>query len=142
MIRIALSSINTAVSAGNKLYTGKQNKLFLGNLDSKRDWGYAPEYVQAMWLMLQADEPDDFVIATGTSTTQVKALAGEIEHQMEQKDIALRHREGYDSGGWVLLDYNSVIVHIFQPSTREFYALERLWTVGEPAQAPDAVDPS
>lgn len=77
---------------------------------------------------------DYFVIATGTSTTQVKALAGEIEHQMEQKDIALRHREGYDSGGWVLLDYNSVIVHIFQPSTREFYALERLWADAEPVE--------
>jgi GDPmannose 4,6-dehydratase len=44
---------------------GLQKKLFLGNLDAKRDWGYAPEYVEAMWLMLQQDNPDDFVIATG-----------------------------------------------------------------------------
>jgi GDPmannose 4,6-dehydratase len=44
---------------------GKQNHLYLGNLDSKRDWGYAPEYVEAMWLMLQQDKPDDFVIGTG-----------------------------------------------------------------------------
>jgi GDPmannose 4,6-dehydratase len=44
---------------------GLQKKLFLGNLDAKRDWGYAPEYVEAMWLMLQQDKPDDFVIATG-----------------------------------------------------------------------------
>lgn len=43
----------------------KQNHLYLGNLDSKRDWGYAPEYVEAMWLMLQQDQPDDFVIGTG-----------------------------------------------------------------------------
>jgi GDPmannose 4,6-dehydratase len=43
----------------------KQDKLFLGNLDSKRDWGYAKDYVEAMWLMLQQDKPDDFVIATG-----------------------------------------------------------------------------
>jgi GDPmannose 4,6-dehydratase len=42
-----------------------QDKLYLGNLDSKRDWGYAPEYVEAMWLMLQQDEPDDYVVATG-----------------------------------------------------------------------------
>src|SRR3984885_14430155 len=42
-----------------------QDKLFLGNLDAKRDWGYAPEYVQAMWLMLQQERPDDYVIATG-----------------------------------------------------------------------------
>jgi GDPmannose 4,6-dehydratase len=44
---------------------GLQKKLYLGNLDAKRDWGYAPEYVEAMWLMLQHDKPDDFVIATG-----------------------------------------------------------------------------
>jgi GDPmannose 4,6-dehydratase len=45
---------------------GKQNELFLGNLDARRDWGYAPEYVVAMWKMLQIDEPIDFVIGTGT----------------------------------------------------------------------------
>jgi len=44
---------------------GLQDKLFLGNLDSKRDWGYAGDYVEAMWLMLQADKPDDYVVATG-----------------------------------------------------------------------------
>jgi GDPmannose 4,6-dehydratase len=43
---------------------GTQTKLFLGNLDSKRDWGYAKDYVKAMWLMLQQDEPDDYVVAT------------------------------------------------------------------------------
>ena len=44
---------------------GLQDKLYLGNLDAKRDWGFAGDYVEAMWLMLQADEPDDFVVATG-----------------------------------------------------------------------------
>ena len=48
---------------------GLQDKLFLGNLDSKRDWGYAKEYVEAMWLMLQQDKPDDYVIATGETHT-------------------------------------------------------------------------
>ena len=48
-----------------RIAAGLQEKLYLGNLDAKRDWGYAPDYVEAMWLMLQADEPDDFVIATG-----------------------------------------------------------------------------
>ncbi len=46
------------------IVSGLQDKLYLGNLDSKRDWGYAKEYVEAMWLMLQQDEPDDYVIAT------------------------------------------------------------------------------
>lgn len=48
---------------------GTQDKLYLGNLDAKRDWGYAPEYVEAMWLILQQPEPEDYVIATGESHT-------------------------------------------------------------------------
>ena len=48
-----------------KIKLGLSNELRLGNLDSRRDWGYAPDYVRAMWLMLQQEEPDDFVIATG-----------------------------------------------------------------------------
>lgn len=48
-----------------RIVAGHQKKLFMGNLDSKRDWGYAKDYVQAMWLMLQQDEPDDYVVATG-----------------------------------------------------------------------------
>jgi GDPmannose 4,6-dehydratase len=47
------------------IVAGSQNKLYLGNLDAQRDWGYAPEYVEAMWLMLQQDAPEDYVIATG-----------------------------------------------------------------------------
>jgi len=52
-----------------KIAMGLQQKLFLGNLDAKRDWGHAKDYVEAMWLMLQQDEPEDFVIATGVTTT-------------------------------------------------------------------------
>lgn len=52
--------------AAARIKAGLQDKLFMGNLDAVRDWGYAPEYVEGMWRMLQADEPDDFVLATGT----------------------------------------------------------------------------
>ena len=52
-----------------RIHRGVQEKLYLGNLDARRDWGYAPEYVEAMWLMLQQDKPDDFVIATGQSNS-------------------------------------------------------------------------
>jgi GDPmannose 4,6-dehydratase len=48
-----------------RILAGEQSKLYMGNLDSKRDWGYAKDYVRAMWLMLQQDQPDDYVIATG-----------------------------------------------------------------------------
>ena len=52
-----------------RIKAGLQDKLYLGNLDAKRDWGYAPEFVEAMWMMLQQDEPDDFVIGTGEAHT-------------------------------------------------------------------------
>src|SRR3989338_4292733 len=52
-----------------RIKAGIQDDLYLGNLDAKRDWGYAKEYVEAMWLMLQQDKPDDFVIATGETHT-------------------------------------------------------------------------
>lgn len=59
-----------------RIKAGVQNELFLGNLDAKRDWGYAKEYVEAMWLMLQQDKPDDYVIATG-ETHSVKEFVEE-----------------------------------------------------------------
>ena len=55
--------------AAARIKAGLENSLYLGNLDAKRDWGYAKEYVEAMWLMLQQDKPDDFVIATGETHT-------------------------------------------------------------------------
>ena len=58
--------ISRAVAA---IKLGQQEKLYLGNLDAKRDWGYAPEYVEAMWMMLQQDQPDDYVVATGETHT-------------------------------------------------------------------------
>jgi GDPmannose 4,6-dehydratase len=64
----------TRAAAAIKL--GLRDKLFLGNLDAQRDWGYAPEFTEAMWLMLQQDEPDDYVIATG-ETYSVRELLDE-----------------------------------------------------------------
>ena len=58
--------ITRAVAA---IRAGRQSSLYLGNLDAVRDWGYAPEYVEGMWRMLQADEPDDYVLATGSGVT-------------------------------------------------------------------------
>ncbi|MCA9346915.1 GDP-mannose 4,6-dehydratase, partial [Candidatus Saccharibacteria bacterium] len=59
---------------------GLQDKLYLGNLDSKRDWGYAKEYVEAMWLMLQQDKPDDYVIATNETHTIKEFLEEAFSH--------------------------------------------------------------
>ena len=75
---------------------------------------------------------DYFVIASGTSTTQVAALADEVDYQLSQRGIKPYNTEGFDSKNWVLLDYSSVIVHVFVPNTRTYYDLEHLWADGEP----------
>ena len=69
--------ITRAVAA---ISAGRQDYVYLGNLDASRDWGYAPEYVEGMWRMLQADEPDDYVLATGVGITVRDFLRIAFEH--------------------------------------------------------------
>jgi GDPmannose 4,6-dehydratase len=75
-----------------RIAAGLQDKLYLGNLEAKRDWGYAPDYVEAMWMMLQADQPDDLVIATGETHTVREAV-----------EIAFA-RKGLDPDDYVEID--------------------------------------
>jgi GDPmannose 4,6-dehydratase len=63
-----------------RIKAGMQDELFMGNLDAVRDWGYAPEYVEAMWMMLQHDTPDDYVVSTGTDYTVRDFLQLSFEH--------------------------------------------------------------
>ncbi|MCH5207124.1 MAG: ribosome silencing factor [Oscillospiraceae bacterium] len=72
-----------------------------------------------------------FVIASASSTTQVKALADEVEYRLEQAGVTPKSIEGAGSRSWIVMDYVDVIVHIFQEEQREFYQLERLWADGE-----------
>ena len=70
---------------------------------------------------------DFFVICSGRSDRQVQALAGAIVNELRDDGIRPRGTEGRQSARWVLLDFGSVIVHVFAPEEREFYGLERLW---------------
>ncbi len=70
---------------------------------------------------------DYFVICTGNSSTQVKSLGGEVEYKLELRGVSPAHYEGRDNNGWVVLDYSSVIVHIFNRENRDFYKLEKLY---------------
>ena len=74
---------------------------------------------------------DYMVIATGNSSTHVKALADEVEYRLDEAGISVSHIEGYRSNSWILLDYVDVIVHVFSEEAREFYDLDRLWQDGE-----------
>ena len=84
---------------------------------------------------------DYFVIASGTSTTQVGSLADEVEYELSQSGIEPHTTEGFDSKNWVLLDYSSVIVHVFVPNTRTYYDLEHLWADGEPIDISEYLTP-
>jgi len=68
-----------------------------------------------------------FIICTATSTTQIKTLTDELEKALEEHGENALRKEGYRSGGWVLVDFGCVVVHLFLSEVREFYALERLW---------------
>jgi len=74
---------------------------------------------------------DYFVICSGSSSIQVKAIADEIEEKLMDEGFYFSHREGYNSARWILLDYGAVIVHVFHEEDRDFYNLERLWADAE-----------
>lgn len=83
---------------------------------------------------------DYFVIASASSTTQLKSLAGEVEFELGQADIKPLHIEGYDSASWILLDFGSVVVHLFLKDSRMFYSLERLWSDAQEIDISDLIE--
>lgn len=77
------------------------------------------------------DMTDCFVIASGTSDTHVRALGEHVLESMKKEGYRAHHVEGVQQGRWVLLDYVDFVVHIFHPTLRSFYQLERLWSDAE-----------
>lgn len=74
---------------------------------------------------------DYFVIATGTNSTQVKAIADEVEFKINELGRKPSRVEGYHNANWIILDYSDVVTHVFYSDTRDYYQLERLWSDGE-----------
>jgi ribosome-associated protein len=74
-----------------------------------------------------SDVADYFVICTGSVDVHIKAIADNIVDKLRDKGVKVWHKEGYQALNWVLLDYITVVVHIFQPEIRTRYALEKLW---------------
>ncbi len=75
---------------------------------------------------------DYFVICSGDSQRQINAVVREIGKVLGNEGVDVGHREGTAESGWVLLDYGSVIVHVFDPNTRHYYNLEQLWSKSKP----------
>jgi GDPmannose 4,6-dehydratase len=123
--------------AAAKIGMGLQNKIYLGNMDAKRDWGHAKDYVEAQWLMLQQEKPEDFVIATGVTTTVrdfVRMAFREIGIELEFKG------EGIDEIGVVMSsenpDYNVEIgKEIVGVNPRYFRPTEVELLIGDPTKA-------
>lgn len=107
---------------------GRQDKLFLGNLDAKRDWGHAREYVRGMWMMMQQDEPDDYVLATG-ETTSVREF---VRWAFEDAGIPVEFGgEGVDEKGYCQRT-GKVLIEI---DPRYFRPTEVDLLIGDPSKA-------
>ena len=107
---------------------GRQDRLYLGNLDAKRDWGHAREYVRGMWLMLQQDEPDDYVLATG-ETTEVRQF---VRWAFEDAGLPIEFRgSGVDEKGYCQAT-GKVLVEV---DPRYFRPTEVDLLIGDPGKA-------
>ena len=113
MVRKHMTSLELAKQAAKFLYNKKEAEIKIVKIE---DISSLTDY---------------FVFATGTSNTHVNALTDELEVGLKAMDVMPDHLEGYRANSWVLMDYNSVIVHIFTPESRDFYDLDRLWQDGE-----------
>ncbi len=91
-------------------------------LDSKR-----AEDIQVLEIKDLTIIADYFIIANGTSSTQTKSLADEVEYKLKEQGIVPERTEGYQGANWIILDYADIVVHVFYKETRNFYNLERLW---------------
>ena len=95
-------------------------------LDSKK-----AEDIQVIGITNLTIIADYFVIATGTSTTQVKSLADEVDFQLGELGVEARGIEGVRAASWIVMDYGDIVVHVFYRDTRAEYQLERLWADGD-----------
>jgi len=94
---------------------------------SKLAWEKKGQEILILDLRELTDVTDFFVIISGESDLHVKAITDYIETELEKERIKVWHKEGYQYLNWVLLDYVDVVVHVFRPEIREYYALEKLW---------------
>jgi ribosome-associated protein len=110
-----------SATAGRTRLTGEVGKAVRAALDKKAS------DVLVLDLRNTPSFTDFFVVCSGQSTRQVKAIADSVEEALRAAKVRPAHIEGYDRAEWILMDYFTLIVHVFTPQTRAFYSLERLW---------------
>lgn len=117
-----LLPIEEGLTAEDLKDSKKLAEFVVSVLDSKK-----ARDIKLLHVEKQTIIADYFVICTGTSRTQIRAFADELEFKLKPYGISPMHTEGADTGVWVLQDYGSVIVHMFNRDGREFYKLEKLY---------------
>ncbi len=83
---------------------------------------------------------DYFVICSGGSSTQVKAISDEVEEKLKEIEILPYGKEGFSMADWILLDYSDVVLHVFTPESREFFNIEKLWADAKEVDISDILD--
>ena len=129
--------IITDCAAGTKLRKGNRNMLTPLEIAKKAVQVLDAKKATDIKLLATGDITvlaDYFIICTANSTTHIKTLSDEVEKALEELGEPAIRSEGYRSGGWVLVDFGCLVIHLFLKETREFYSLERLW-----ADAPEVV---
>ena len=116
------TELNTAVQPLDPADAKGLAEAIADVLDSKKGHDIKVLYVEDKTVITEY-----FVLCTGNSSTQVKALLGEVEYRMEQRGVTPYGVEGRDNNSWMILDYSNVIVHVFSREAREFYNLEKLY---------------
>lgn len=106
-----------------------ENKELVSRIVTSLD-KHKAENIQVIGITDLTSIADYFVIANGSSNTQVKSLTDYVETELKEADVLPTRVEGYGSASWILMDYGSVVVHVFKEDTRQFYDLERLWKDG------------
>jgi ribosome-associated protein len=125
-----------SATGGKKQLTGEVGKAVRAALDKKAsdvvilDLRHTPAFT------------DFFILCSGQSQRQVRAISDAVEEALRAAKVRPAHVEGYDRSEWVLMDYFTFIVHVFTPQTRAFYSLERLWGDAERIEVNDEETPA
>ena len=123
-------TLPTDASDEEQLATGKELALKIAHILDQRK----AQDIKIINVNKKTIIADYFVIAGGNSRTQVNALADEVEYQLGLEGLSPTRVEGRGDGTWVLIDFDSVLVHVFGRESREFYKLEKLWAEGTPVE--------
>jgi ribosome-associated protein len=127
-LKILIFAINQRMNITQESAPDKLGSMIIDCIQEKKGAGI----VQINLTKTDNSVCEFFIIAHGDSSIQVKAIAAYIEEYLrKQHKIRPLHTEGYENAQWILLDYNSIVVHIFQQETRDYYKLEELWADAE-----------